>query len=167
MKCFENRNFIAKFCKIACTGKTCRARTDNRYFMSICLFSFLRLDTVFASPVCYKTFQFTDGNWFAFETTDTFSFALAFLWTNTTTNCWKCTRLRDNLIRSFKVSIFYFLDKCWNVDRNRTSLHTKCIFTIQTTFCFCYCFFFVVTVTYFFKILCTFLCVLFTNRYSL
>ena len=78
---------------------------------------------------------------FAFDTADTFSFTLALLRAYTAADCWKCTGLRNDLICFFKVSFFYFMYECRDIDGYRTSLHTFCIFTVDAARSFFHCFF--------------------------
>ena len=61
------------------------------------------------------------------------------------------------LICFFKVSFFYFMDKCRDIDGYRTALHTFCIFTVEAAGSFFHCFFFIISKTYFIKIGCSYL----------
>ena len=65
-----------------------------------------------------------------------------------------------------EVSFFYLCNECRNVDINRASCDTFCIFTAQAALCFFYCFVFVVSKTYLVKICGTYLRLLLTYRYS-
>ena len=77
MKCLENGYFIAQFCQIACTGQTCRTRTDNCYFLSVCLLRCCRYKTMLTGPVCHEALKFTDGNRLTLDTAHTLSFTLS------------------------------------------------------------------------------------------
>ena len=76
----ENGHIIAHLRQIACTGQTCRAGTDDCYLFSP---SFSAAPTgrmlfsLMPSPL-HETLQFADRHCFALNTTDTFSFTLAF-----------------------------------------------------------------------------------------
>ena len=87
MKCLEDGYIVAKFCKVSCAGKTCRAGTDNRDLVAVFLCCRNRFDTVFFCPVSNETLQFTDGNSVAFDSADTFALALALLRTYTAADC--------------------------------------------------------------------------------
>ena len=166
MKCLEDGYIVAKFCKVSCAGKTCRAGTDNRDLVAVFLCCRNRFDTVFFCPVSNETLQFTDGNSIAFDSADTFALALALLRTYTAADCRECTGLTDNFVCFLEVSFFYLCNECRNVDINRASCDTFCIFTAQAALCFFYCFVFVVSKTYLVKICGTYLRLLLTYRYS-
>ena len=140
MQCFKDSYIVTKFCQISCTGQTGRTGTDNCNFMTVFLCRSFRFDTVFFGPVSYETLQFTDGYRFAFDTTDTFSFTLCFLWTYTTTDC-------------------------RNIDAYRTSLNAFGIFTGQTSGSLFHSFFFVISKTYFIKVCCSYFRCLLSYRY--
>lgn len=56
------------------------------------------------------------------------------------------------------------MNECRNIDSYRTSLNTFSILTVDTTACFFHCFFLIISVTYFFKICCTYLRILFISH---
>ena len=60
------------------------------------------------------------------------------------------------LYASSDISFLYFLNKCRNIDRYRTSFDTFCIFTIQASCCLFHCLFLIISKTNFFKICCTY-----------
>ena len=130
MQRLENGHIIAHLRQIACTGQTCRAGTDNGYLFSLLFGSADRTDVVFSCPVRYETLQFADGHRFALNTTDTFSFTLAFLRADTTADSGKCAGFADNLISSCKIALFYLFHEAGDIDRNRTSLYAVRIFTV-------------------------------------
>ena len=155
VKCLKNCHIISHFCKVARTGKTSRTGTDDCDFMTIFLFCRSWFDSVLFCPVCNKTLQLTDRNRLTLDAADTFSLALTFLRTYTSTYCRKCAGFADHLISCFHISFFYFMDKCRNINGNRAALYTFCIFTVNAACCFFHCFFFVISKTNFFKVLCT------------
>ena len=164
MKCFKDGYIIAQLCQISGTGKTGRTRTDYCYLMSVFLLCRSRFNTVLSCPVSYKTLQFSDGNGFAFDTADTFSFTLALLRTYTAADCWKCTGLRNDLICFFEVSFFYFMYKCRDIDGYRTSLHTFCIFTVDAAGSFFHCFVCIISKANLIKVGCSYFWCLFSYR---
>ena len=165
MQCFKDSYIVTKFCQISCTGQTGRTGTDNCNFMTVFLCRSFRFDTVFFGPVSYKTLQFTDGYRFAFDTTDTFSFTLCFLWTYTTTDCRQCTGLSDYFVCFCKVTFLHFFNERRNIDTYRTSLNTFGIFTGQTSGSLFHSFFFVISKTYFIKVCCSYFRCLLSYRY--
>ena len=133
--------------------------------MTICFFCFFRFDVMLQCIICDKSLQFTDGNRLSFNSTDTLTFTLRFLWAYTSANCRKRRGFSNYFIGFFDISFFYFFDKCWNIDRDWTALNTFCIFTINTSCRFFHRFFLIVSKTHFLKIRCTYLRILFSYRY--
>ena len=164
MKRFKDSHIVTQLCKVTGTGKSRRARTDHGYFLSVFLCSRSWFHAILSCPVSHKTFQLTDGNCFTLDTTDTFSFTLAFLWANTSTDSRKCRRFGNHFVCFFKVSFFYFMNKTRNINAYRTSLYTFCILTVQTSGSFFHCLFFIISQTYFVKIGCSDLWILFSYR---
>ena len=165
MKCLENGYFIAQFCQIACTGQTCRTGTDDCYFLSVCLLRRCRYKTMLTGPVCHEALKFTNGNRLALDTAHTLSLTLGFLWADTSTDCRKCRRKCDDFRCLLNISRFYFLDKRRNIDGNRASSDTFCIFTVQTSLRLRNCFFHIIAETYLFKISRTYLRILLSDRH--
>ena len=127
---FKNGDIVALLGKVTRAGETAGAGTDDSYLFAVLLCCRCGFDTVFSCPVCNETLQFTDGDGIPLETADTFSFTLALLWADTSADCRKCGRLTDNVICLLKVSFLYLCDKCRDIDRYRTALHTLRIFTV-------------------------------------
>ena len=145
VQCLKNSNIIAKFCQITGTGKSCRTGADHCDLVTILFASSLWLDAIFSCPVSRETLQFSDGNGFALDSTDTLAFTLALLWADTSTNGWKCRRLADHFICLFDVAIFYSCDEIRDLNGNRASLDTLCILAVQATGCFFHSLFFIVS----------------------
>ena len=167
MKCFKYCHIIAQLCKISCACKSGWTRTDYSDLMPVLLFCSFRFNIMLQCIICNKTLQLSDRYRISLDSTDTLSFTLRFLWADTSTNCRKCGRLTDDLISLFDISFLYFLNKCRNINRYRTSFDTFCIFTIETSGCLFHCLFLIISKANFFKIRCTHFWILFSDRYSL
>ena len=165
MKCFKYSYIIAKLCKVACTGKSRRTRTDNGNFVSVLHFCASRFDVMLQSVISNKSFQFTDGNSFTLLTTDTLSFTLGLLRTYTTTDSRKCGRKSDYFVSFFHVAFFDMFDESRDIDRYRTSLYAFRLLAAQTSLSFFHCFFLIISKTNLFKVCCTYLRILFSYRY--
>ena len=165
MQCLKDRYIIAQLCQISRTGQTGRTGADNSHLLTVLFLCSLRLDSVLFCPVSYKTLQLSDGDCLPFNATDTFSFTLALLRADTAADCRKCRRLTDDLICLLDIAKLYLLDKARNIDGYRTSLHALRIFAVDTPFGLTHRFFFIITKTDLFKIGCSFLCILFSDRY--
>ena len=166
MKCFKYRHIISHLCQIACAGESGWSGTDHSYLMTVLFFCTFWFDVMLQCIICHKTLQFSDGYRISFDTTDTLSFTLRLLRADTSTDCRKCGRLSDDLVCFLDISFLYFLNKCRNIDRYRTSFDTFCIFTIQASCCLFHCLFLIISKTNFFKICCTYFWILFSDRYS-
>ena len=167
MKCLKYSYIVTKFCKVSCTCKSGRARTDHSNFVSVLCLGTFWFDVILKSVICNESLQFSDRNCLAFDSADTFSFTLGFLWAYTSTDSRKCTGFTDYFISFFDISFFYFLDKCRDIDRYRTSLNTSCILTVKTSCSLFHSFFFIISKTNFFKVCSTYFWFLFSYRYFL
>ena len=116
-------------------------------------------------PVCHEALKFTNGNRLALDTAHTLSLTLGFLWADTSTDCRKCRRKCDDFRCLLNISRFYFLDKRRNIDGNRASSDTFCIFTVQTSLRLRNCFFHIIAEAYLFKISRTYLRILLSDRH--
>ena len=130
VKGLENLYFISKLGQIACTGKSCRAGTNDSDSLAVLLLSCLRNKAVLSCPVSNKTLQLSDGNRLSLDSSDTFSLTLALLRTNAAADSRKCGRLGDNLCRLLNISFFYLLNKGRNIDGYRTSLDALCVLAV-------------------------------------
>ena len=98
--------------------------TNDCNLMSVLLFCLFRLYAVLSCPVSHKTLQLSDRYRLALDTTDTFTLTLALLGTYATADSRKRRRFADDLISFLKLTLFHFLNKCGDIDRYGTSLHT-------------------------------------------
>ncbi len=82
----------------------------------------------------HEPLQFSDGDRLTLDSADALALALALLGTDTAADRRKRTGLSDHLIGLFDVSFFYFMDKCRDVDRYRTSLDAFRILAVEASF---------------------------------
>ena len=167
MKGFKNGYFVSHLCEVARAGKSCRAGTDYSYLDAVGFLRLSRYESVFPGPVRHETLQFSDGDRLAFDAADTFAFALALLRAYTSAYCWQGAGFCYGICRILKFSFFYFCNELWNVDGNRASLDTFGILTVNAAGSFFLCLFLVISQTYFLKIRCPLLWVLFPYGYLL
>ncbi len=167
MQCLEDCNIIPHLRQITGTGQAGGAGTDHRYFLILLLFRTFRPDTVLSCPVSHETLQLADRNRLSLNAADTLTLTLALLRADTAAYSRKGRSLADDLIGCFDIAFLDLLNKSWNINRNRTSLDTLRILTINTTGGLPHCLFFIISQTYFFKICRTYLRILFTDRYFL
>ena len=160
MESFKNSNFVTKFCKITGTCKSCRTCTNNCNLNTIRFRFNSIIIAVSHMVVSYESFKTTDRNRFALDTTDTFSFTLIFLWTNTSANSRKTISACDNLVSFFKFSCSNLSNKLRYTYTYRTTTHTRFVLTVNTTSCFFHSHFFSITQSNFFKILITYVRIL-------
>ena len=167
MKGFKNSYFISHLCKVACAGKSCRAGTDYSNLDAVGFLWLSRYESIFPGPVCHETLQLSDGNRLAFDAADTFAFALALLRAYPSAYCGKGAGFCYGICCILKFSFFYFCNELWYIDGNRASLDTFCILTVNAAGSFFLGFFLVISQTYFLKIRCPLLWVLFPYGYLL
>ena len=166
MQRLKDGNIITELCKVSGTGQSRRTGTDYCNLVSVLLLCCLWLDAIFSCPVSNKALKLSDGDCLALDAANTLALALALLRTYTSTYCRECGGLGNDLISRLKVVFFYLRDKCRNVDGYRASLYTQRVFTISATGSLCDSLLLVVAITYLFKIRCTDLWLLLTNRNS-
>ena len=167
MKSLKNRHLIAKLRQVSGAGKTGRAGTDDSHLVAIALFSLLRFDIVLQGVIRNKTLQFSDGNRLAFDPADTFALALGFLGADTSADRRQGGGLSDHLVGALDIAVFHLGDKARDIDGYRTSLDTFGILTVQAAGSLFHGLLLIVSVTYFFKIRRSDLCVLLSHRNSL
>ena len=166
MKCLKYRHIISHLGKVSCTGQTGWTGTDYCDLMPVLLFCSFRFNIMLQCIICNKTLQLSDRYRISLDSADTLSFTLRLLRADTSADCRQCGRLTDDLIGFLNISFFYFLNKCRNIDRYRTSFDTFCIFTVKTSGCLFHSLFLIISKANFFKICCTFFWILFSDRYS-
>ena len=155
------------FCVVVGHGTADHARADHRNLLPIGFCGFLRMNAMFSGIISGKTFQFPDGHRAAFLTAHTPCLTLAFLRTDPSADGRKGRVLADNLICLHRTSLFEFFNKTWDINAYRTALYTFCLFAAKTSFCFLSCLILIISITYFVKILCSILRLLFSYRNSL
>ena len=127
----EDGDIVAHLAKVARAGKAGRAGADDGDTVTVIFGDLdLVLDFLIHMVVGNKALETADTDALALDTAHTLSLTLGFLWADTSTDSRKCGRLGDNMISLLKIALLDLCDKCRNIDRNRTSLHTLCVFTI-------------------------------------
>ena len=152
VQCFEYSHIVSQLSHITGKRQTGRSRTNHRYLNTV-LCSNLRNGNLsaFTFIVSCKTFQITDSHSFVSHLqVNTLRFTLFFLRTHTSTHSRQCTGLLQSTCSFEEFSTLYVFDKCRNIDTHRTTLHTRRICTVQTTFSFCYSLFLAQSQVYFF-----------------
>ena len=167
MKRFKYCHFITKLCKISGASQSRRTGTDHCNFMPVGLLCADRFDIMFQRIICNETLQLTDGDRLALDSADALPLTLGFLRAYTSANSRKRACLSDHFVGFLDISIFYFFDKSRNIDRNRTSLNTFRIFTIDASGCLFHRFFLIISKTNFFKVCCSYFRILFSYRHFL
>ena len=152
MECFKNSHCIACFCQVASTCQRGRTGTDNSYFFAVLSGFFRHFVAVCHVPVSYKPFQTADSNSFAFDGTDAFRFALAFLRAYTTADSRQSVCGGDDFISCHKVAFCHFRDEFGDAYVYRASADTGFVFAVQTAGCFFHDHFRCVAHGYFFKV---------------
>ena len=145
MQGFEYRYIIAHLRQIAGACKTGRAGTDHGNLVSVLRLCTHRFDIVLKCVIRHEPLQFSDGDRLALDAPDAFALALGLLRTDTAADRRKGAGLSDHLIGLFDVSFFYFMDKCRDVDRYRTSLDAFRILAVEASFRLFHRLFFIVT----------------------
>ena len=130
MKSFKNRHIIAKLCQVACTGKTCRAGTDNGNLLALLLSRCFRYESMLSGPVSNETLQLSDGNCLSLDAADTLSFTLTLLRADTAADCRKSRGLRNRVGCANVIFLFYLADKCRNINFYGTSVYTAGVFAV-------------------------------------
>ena len=167
MQCFENLNFVAHLCQVACAGKACRAGTDNGNFFALLLCLDFGNEIMLAGVVCYETLQFTNGNGLKLDAHDTFALTLGLLRAYTAADCRKCGRLADDIISLVDIASLYLLDESGDVDINRTCAYAGGFFAVKASGSLFSGFFFIISQTNLQEISGTCIGILLTYRYSI
>ena len=164
VKRLKNANLIAKLCQISCAGKTGRACSDHSNLLPVRYRVVLRTNAKLLGGICRISFQLADGNCLTLDSADALCFALTLLRADTSADSRKSGGLADDFIRALYVFFLQLRNKSGNVNGDRASLHALRVLAVQASGCLCLCLFLVIAKTYFFKIRCTDLRILFTDR---
>ena len=164
MKCFVNRYFVTHLSKISGYGKSTRTGSDHSHFMTILLRHFRCICAMFSVVICHKTLQTSDTNCFTFDTTDTFSLTLIFLWAHTSAYRRKRSGFGQDFKCAVHVFVCYALNKCRNVNLYRACALARFFRTVETSSCLVYCHIIRVAKCYFIKVFITNVRVLYRHR---
>ena len=83
-------------------------------------------------PIGNKAFKSAYADGLAFDSANTFGFALGLLRTYSAADCGKRRGLVNYLIRALKISVFYLCDKFGNMNIYGTARNTGHIFAAET-----------------------------------
>ena len=131
MQCFKNGYFIAFFRKISRAGKPGGTGADNGNTVSVRGSDFGSNVAVRVMPIGNKAFKSAYADGLAFDSANTFGFALGLLRTYSAADCGKRRGLVNYLIRALKISVFYLCDKFGNMNIYGTARNTGHIFATE------------------------------------
>ena len=108
MERLKNGHLISHLGQVSCTGKPCRAGTDDSHLHAVGLIRLCRYKSMLPGPVSHKTLQLSDGNRLSLDAADTFSFTLALLGAHTSAHSWKGAGLCYGIGCILEFSFLYF-----------------------------------------------------------
>ncbi|CDA76343.1 unknown [Clostridium sp. CAG:242] len=161
---FEDGYIVAFLSKVASTGQTCRACTDNSNFVTVGNWFFDLMFAILHIPISSKSFQTADCNWLTFDAAYTFCFTLCFLWANTSANCWQSACFFDCRASISKFALSNQADEFWNLYVYWAAAYTWHVFAVEAALCFLDCHFFGISVRNFFKVSSSYFWVLLRHR---
>ncbi|KAF5043203.1 hypothetical protein DSECCO2_504690 [anaerobic digester metagenome] len=133
MERFKNCYLIAQFCKVCCTGQTCRSASNYSHFFTIKRLSFREPHTIFTTPIACKSLKFSYCYSLPFYAEYARAFTLALLRADSPANRRQGTVCSNYLCCLVKISIFNLSYKCWNIYAYGTCSNTFGALAIKTS----------------------------------